>query len=755
MIVFLPTILLNFGVIVSKNRGDLTAFMRIFKYVRPQWPRVVAVIIVVIVIAILFSLSFMTIGPLLKVMMGEEGLHGWVDRKICKLRYDMDFYVPVLSDFTDGGDAQIARYLQVTNVDEEEEKDEDKLAYAAGVHVWDKIIGVGAAQPGADRQGVPSARLLQLLADAQGGNPIAVQVSRDNALNALAEPELMTFTLTPPANTGVQGWAIQRMQRLMQFVPRGQTQATKRKAIILIILVMGCVTVVRCLARFVQDYLARKIVQVSVAQLREDCFAKVMQMPIGGFGARGTSDTISRIIADADATGAGVKILLGKALREPMKAIGLLAAAMFISAKLCLVFLCMAPFIVLTFAAMGSKMRKARKRSLVGSATMLGRVNGVLNALRVVKVYNNQQRESERFHVINMKLLKQTLRIARVRAVTNPIMEVLGMIAGSAALIVGAYWVTSSNTALQIKPSDFLVLLVLLGSAAEAVRKVSDVWNKIQGANAASERVFEIIDLPAEMEKPDSLALKPLQSSVAFHDIAFRYPGNDEPTLKGLNLTVKAGETVAVVGPNGSGKTTLINLIPRLYDPDSGSILIDGCDIRDVTLKSLRDQISMVTQNVVTFNESVAENIGYGKHHATQEEIVQAAKCSYAHEFIEPLPEGYDTMIGENNVGFSGGQLQRIVIARAIIKNPAILIFDEAMSQIDADSEAKIHVALEGLMKNRTCFVIAHRFSTVISADRIVVMDNGHIVAQGKHADLIESSSLYRSLYETQLMGSE
>lgn len=726
--------------------------MRIFRYVRPQWPRVVAVFLVAIVIAILFSLSFMTIGPLLKVMMGEEGLHGWVDRKICGMRYGMDFYVPELADFAD---PQIARYLLVTDVAEDKKKEQKKLAFTAGLRVGDKIIGVGASQPGTDGLGVPSAHLLELLAGAQGGDPIEVRVSRENALDALAQSALIEFSLTPPVDTGVRGWAIQQIQKLMQFVPRGQTRATKRSAIILIIVVMGCVTVVRCLARFVQDYLGRKIVEVAVAHLREDCFAKVMHMPVGGLSARGVSDTISRIIADTSSTGVGVKVLLGKALREPMKAIGLLVAAMFISVRLCLIFLCMAPVIILTFATLGRKIRKARKRAMVRSAGMLGRVVDVINALQVVKVYNNQQRENDHFRVLNLKLLKLNLRIAKVRALSNPFMEVLGMIAGSAALIVGGYWVTSDNPALQIKPSDFLVLLVLLGSAAEAIRKVSDVWNKIQGANAASERVFEIVDMPEEVEKPDALALKPLQSSIAFRDISFSYPSSNERILKGLNLTVKAGETVAVVGPNGSGKTTLINLIPRFYDPDGGSIHIDDCNIRDATLKSLRAQIGMVTQGVVTFNETVAENIGYGKQHATRDEIIEAAKCAYVHEFVAPLPQGYDTMIGENNAGFSGGQLQRIVIARAIIKDPAILIFDEAMSQIDADSEAKIHAALEGLMQNRTCFVIAHRFSTVISADRIVVMDHGRIAAQGKHAELIENSPLYRGLYETQLLQPE
>jgi len=234
--------------------------------------------------------------------------------------------------------------------------------------------------------------------------------------------------------------------------------------------------------------------------------------------------------------------------------------------------------------------------------------------------------------------------------------------------------------------------------------------------------------------------------------VSFSYPKSDRKVLRDLSLTIDAGETVAVVGPNGSGKTTLVNLLPRFYDPQQGQILLDGVDVRDISLKSLRGQISMVNQQVVTFNDTVAVNIGYGKENASMDEITAAAKRAYAHEFIEPLPAGYNTVIGEHSTGFSGGQLQRIIIARAILKNPSILIFDEAMSQVDADSEAKIHKAIAEIMKNRTCFIIAHRFSTVISADRIVVMNNGRIVAQGVHEELVKDCTLYKSLYETQLI---
>jgi ABC-type multidrug transport system fused ATPase/permease subunit len=330
-------------------------------------------------------------------------------------------------------------------------------------------------------------------------------------------------------------------------------------------------------------------------------------------------------------------------------------------------------------------------------------------------------------------------------------MEVLGMLAGSAALLVGVHWVTNAN----MQSSSFFTLLILLGTTAESVRKSSDIWNKVQKSDAAAERVFAVIDRPVEFEKPGAVELPPLREKVEFRDVVFTYPGNDQPTLNRVNLTVQVGRNIALVGPNGSGKTTLVNLIPRFYNVDSGSVLIDGLDIRDCTLKSLRNQIGMVTQNVVTFNDTIAANIAYGKPDAGREAIIAAAKRSFAHEFVDPLPDGYDTVIGEQGAGLSGGQLQRIVIARAVLKNPAILIFDEATSQVDANSEAKIHRAIEEIMQDRTTFIIAHRFSTVITADLIVVMDEGRIVACGQHEELMQTCSLYQSLYETQLVASK
>jgi len=731
----------------------MKAFKRIFKYIWPQWPQIIVVVVSAILIAVLLSLSFMTVIPLLKVMMGEEGLHGWVDRKTCEWRYGLELSVPERTDFfVEENNQGVGYYLLVTRVSKK------SSAKMSGLRVADRIIGAGELLVTEDNPKIPFTELLEELASTKQ-DQVTLQVKRLGQNNKL---ENMTVVLSKVrvdgssrsvklfggAESSAKEKIIEVAQWALTFLPREQSQANKTRAVIFIILAIGVVTIIRCLAKFYQGYIAEKVVQVGINHLREDTFGHVMDMPMGYFVNERPSDTVSRIVRDTSVMGAAIKIMLGKALREPLNALFMLGFAMLLNWQLTLIFLCATPLVLGLLATFGRKMKKATKKSLEASSQMLGKLQETMAGLRVVKVYNQQQYEQDTFKNINNKLLKQLLKISKVDAATLPVLEVLGMAAGSAALIVGVHWVAQN----QMDGSEFLGLLILLGATAESVRKTSDIWNKIQEANAAAERIFSIIDEPLEHEKPDAVKLKPMTHGIEFRNVVFSYPGTDKPILKGINLSVQAGHNVALVGPNGSGKTTLANLLPRFYDPDSGQVLIDGKDIRDATLFSLRSQIGMVTQNVVTFNDTIAANIAYGKPGATREEIIAAAKRSFAHEFISPLPDGYDTVIGEQGAGLSGGQLQRIVISRAILKNPAILIFDEATSQVDADSEAKIHHAIEEIMHDRTSFIIAHRFSTIITADVIVVMDDGRITAQGRHEELMQTCPLYQSLYETQLI---
>jgi subfamily B ATP-binding cassette protein MsbA len=729
--------------------GEMREFGRVFQYVWPQWPRVVIVVVSAMVIALMLSASFMTIIPLLTVMVSNEGLPSWVDRKACDVYYGLDIQIPQVVTSASEPNAPSAVYLQVVRVRQH------GLAENAGFKPEDHIVDVNNLVAGRGVGKITAGALLAKLAS-PGNRTIGVQVKRDGQttqltlatpLNqaAMADLERSPFARLKSrmqfAAVGAASWAV-------GFLPREQTPNSKIVAVIALMALVTVVTIIRCIAKFYQDYLGQKIVQIAVNDLRENVFAHMMKMPMSAFTGERPSDTISRIVRDTGTMGAGVQVMLGKALREPMNALFMLGAALWLNWQLTLVFLIGAPFVIVALGTFGSRMKKATRRSLVASSQMLAKLQEVATALRIVKVYNQHDHEREAFRAINYRLLKQLLRMSRVDAASQPILEVFGMLAGAGAIVVGMAWVAGN----KVEGSEFLALLALLGASAEAVRKTSDIWNRMQQANAASERVFAVVDQPIEEEKPNAIILPPAKGNVEFRQVCFSYPKSQRPILRSVSLSVKAGLNVAIVGPNGAGKTTLINLIPRFYDPSEGQILVDGRDIRDVTLISLRDQIGMVTQDVLTFNDTIAANIAYGRHGATREDIVAAAKRAFAHEFVSRMPEGYETVIGEHGVGLSGGQLQRIVIARAILKNPAILIFDEATSQVDADSEARIHKAIEEVMRGRTTFIIAHRFSTVVAADVIVVMNEGRIIAQGKHDELIQTCPVYQALYETQLV---
>jgi ABC-type multidrug transport system fused ATPase/permease subunit len=704
-------------------------FSRVFKYIWPQWPRIVVVVISAIIVSALLSGSFLAVIPLVKVVIGQEGLRGWADRKVCLMRYGVDFYVPESIDFSGSKSSVYANSLLVVSVKKK------GAAGEAGLVSGDRIV-VAGKEPNAEPTSYTA--LLENAATA-GKEGITLHIKRGS--------EEKVLQLADVHKSGLEAWATNLARRALDFVPRGQTDASKTKAVVFIMLALTIVTAIRCIARYYQQYIAEKVVQVGLNRLREDAFAHVINMPIAYFAKERPSDSVSRLIRDTGTMGNGIKILLGKALQEPLNTLFLVGLAACIDWKLTLIFLGGAPPTLWMIVVLGKKMKKASKKSLMAWSQMLAKLQETMNGLKVVKVYNQQKYEETAFRNINTRLLKQLLKISRTDAATSPILEVLGMLAIAVAIVVGVSRVTSN----KMDGTEFMLLLGALGAAASAARRTSDVWNKIQEANAAAERVFGMMDGPLEPQHANAVELPMLKTKLEFRDVVFTYPGAEMPALNGISLNVMAGHRVAIVGPNGSGKTTLANLIPRFYDPDRGQIMIDGKDIREATLASLRGQIAMVTQNVVTFNDTIVANIGYGKPGASREEIIQAAKRAFAHEFIEPLPNGYDAVIGEQGSGLSGGQLQRIVIARAILKNPAILIFDEATSQVDADSEAKIHRAIEEIMHDRTSIVIAHRFSTIVAADVIVVMNNGRIIAQGQHEELMRSCRLYQSLYETQI----
>ncbi|MHC4187455.1 MAG: ABC transporter transmembrane domain-containing protein [Planctomycetota bacterium] len=572
---------------------------RIFGYVWPQWPRLIVVFVTAMIVAILLSVSLLTIIPLMKVMLGQEGLHGWVDRKACSWKYGVNFYLPDATDITSGESQDMAFSLLIISVEK------DSLADAAGLKPEDKVVGAGKNIVSEDVKNVFISKLFQELAGTSE-TEIPIQVKRfgsdeivDVKLNTPANKEFIeTLDWNDIRNTrwSVQLALIDRAQRLVGFLPRDVSKESKRRTIVFIILSIGVLTLIRCLAKFCQDYMAHKVMLVAVNRMRHDTFSHSLDMPLSYFSKERPSDTVSRIIRDTNQVANSINIMLGRALREPMNALFMLICAMLLSWQLVLIFLCAAPLVLGLIALFGKKMKKASKKSLEAGSQMLSKLQQAMNSLKVVKVYNQQDYERKSFKTINNRLLKQLLKMTRIESATTPTLEVLGMFGGALALMVGVHWVTEN----RMEGTEFFLLLALLGAAAESVRKSSNVWNKIQGAKAAGERIFAIIDQPIEMEVSNAYTLQRLNEKIEFVDVTFTYPGEKSPVLKKVNLSVKAGHNVAIVGPNGSGKTTLANLIPRFYDTDSGKILIDGKDIHGAKLDSLRSQIAMVTQNIVT-----------------------------------------------------------------------------------------------------------------------------------------------------------
>ena len=445
----------------------------------------------------------------------------------------------------------------------------------------------------------------------------------------------------------------------------------------------------------------------------------------------------------------GVRALFGKTVREPLKAVFILALALLVDWRITITMVLVAPWAVLLFLWVGAKIKKANKKLLRGYGQMVGRLSETLDAVAIVKAYTTENLERMRLSQVDRKMFRQQVKIIRLESALSPLLEVLGVVVIAGTTV----WLGARVIAQEIDPAKFGTLVIALGMMFDPLRKIGDVYARVLRSSAGAERLCEILDAKEESDFcTGSVKLEPLTSQIEFRDVTFVYPDADTPALDRVNLTVKRGEIVALVGRNGSGKSTLVNMLTRFYNPQNGCILFDGTDIRRATLRSLRKQIGLLTQDAVVFPIPLADNIAYGTRNGTREAVVEAAKRAHADEFIRLTPQGYDTLPGMMGKTLSGGQKQRVAIARAILRDASILIFDEATSQIDSESEQQIQRTVRELAKQRTTFIVAHRLSTIRAADRIVLMDAGTIVDSGTHEELIERCPLYHGLCETQLL---
>ncbi|HLC21875.1 MAG TPA: ABC transporter ATP-binding protein [Candidatus Methylomirabilis sp.] len=513
-------------------------------------------------------------------------------------------------------------------------------------------------------------------------------------------------------------------------------------ALFLVFLAKGALSYLQQLQmRYVSERVQRDI--------RNDLYVHLQTLSLGFFTRRSTGEIMSRLTSDVESLGDASTEVFRNALREPLNIVGFIALLFLIKWQLALLSLLVLPVAILPIVKFGAKIRRRGTRVQERRAELNTILQETISGVRIVKAFAMEEYEKRRYSVASDQVFKAIMRIVRVDALTSPVLEVLGSVGIVVAVWVGGHLVFSKS----LTPGAFMAFLGALASLYQPVKRVSQTNNNIQRGMAGVKRVFELMDAQSEVaERPDAVTLGRMQEAVGFHNVSFAYEP-DRLVLQGVRFTAKLSEIVAIVGSSGAGKTTLVNLIPRFYDPTSGSITVDGVDISRVTIRSLREQMGIVTQDTILFDDTVFNNIAYGQREVSPDKVINAARIANAEEFIHALPEGYATRIGERGVRLSGGQKQRIAIARAILKNPPILILDEATSALDAESERLVQEALDRLMQNRTTFVIAHRLSTIIRADKILVLEGGCLVEQGTHAELIARGGVYSRLYETSHRG--
>lgn len=506
------------------------------------------------------------------------------------------------------------------------------------------------------------------------------------------------------------------------------------------------VFLIRGIFYFAQSYLVSYVGQRVVIDIRGELYRKFQRLPLAYYDNHRTGELMSYISNDVAALQNAMVDKLIELITESSIFVGSLVMMFYLDWKLSLLTFAVVPMVGQAMKIFGRKLKRAGTMIQERLADMTAFLQESLAAVRVVKSFVREQHEIERYDRENERNFEAAMVNIRLMSMLTPTVEFLAALAVTVIVWFGGYEVVEG----RITAGALVAFLTYAVNLANPVKRISRVFGTLQQAMAAADRVFSLMDMPEDIgDKPGAKPLPKVTGSVKVENVSFSY-GEDAPALRNISFEAKPGQMVAFVGPSGAGKSTIANLLPRFYDVTEGSIMVEGLDVRDVTLSSLREQIGIVPQETMLFSGSVWENIRYGRLDATDEEVVEAARAANADEFIRQLPEGYDTKLGERGVNISGGQRQRLAIARAILKDPQILILDEATSALDTESEKVVQAALDRLMVGRTSFVIAHRLSTVFGADRILVIDHGEIVEAGTHEELLAKGGLYSNLYNIQ-----